>query len=90
MILKDHIDHVLTDIQLKIITIRIAPGHFFFYKILVKVVERWVWSLSYDSPTLLFDEIWPFDVVQKNPEVIVQFKGGLVSRNVKNWELCIT
>ena len=30
MILKDHIDHVLTDIQLKIITIRIAPGHFFF------------------------------------------------------------
>lgn len=32
--------------------------------------------MSYDSPTLLFDEIWPFDVVQKNPEVIVQFKGG--------------
>lgn len=63
---------------------------FFFYKVWVKVVERWVWSLSYDSPTLLFDEIWPFDVVQKNTEVIVQFKGALVSRNVKNWELYIT
>ena len=53
MILKDHIDHVLTDIQLKIITIRIAPGHFFLQDFTFHISSFSIVQSNLDYPDLL-------------------------------------